>query len=290
VILEAILQRSFFPRTPVELTLAEMDRVESQWWGHFLLFPAFARAEAWAPDDLVYVSGPQLVLHGQEPPIGEGQVSYTDIVKNERRALSLVGGELKTSPSALVAAGVWETAMEGLVVPGDDRRRTNTFFAVDVALAEKLRVLLPSDRAALDGLALPAQVVAHLGQDLERGYAAILPPADAASMHGWWRVHPVTGETLGQLSNGRGSEFTEALGLLSGVISFGFWLKGMGGCVAKSNSLAYSCCVATNSAFWIGGGIVGAYVGVAGVLASLGAFAGDLVYNMATAKIDLCGG
>jgi hypothetical protein len=290
VVLEAVLQRAYFIETPVEMTYSEMNAVESEWWGHFLLFPAFARAAAWAADDLVYVSGPQLVVHAREPAARAGLVAYIDIVRNERRALTMADGELKTAPSALVAAGVWETAMEGHALSADAGTPMSTFVAVDVTRPEKLRVIMPSDGTTVERLQLPADVAANLSRDLERGYAVILPPADAASVDGWWRVHPVTGETLGQLSNGRGSAFTEALSLISGVISFAFWLKGMGGCLAKSNSLAFSCCVATNTAFWIGGGIVGAYVGVTGLIAALGAFAGDVAYNVATAKIDLCGG
>ena len=45
--------------------------------------------------------------------------------------------------------------------------------------------------------------------------------------------------------------------------------------------------MAANCAFWVGGAIVGVYVGVAGVLASMSAFPGDMVYNMKAAQLDL---
>jgi len=45
--------------------------------------------------------------------------------------------------------------------------------------------------------------------------------------------------------------------------------------------------MATNCVFWVGDAIVGMYVGVAGVLAWIGSFAGDLVYKMEAAHWDL---
>ena len=63
----------------------------------------------------------------------------------------------------------------------------------------------------------------------------------------------------------------------------------MASCVGSADSdMEFSCCVGVNSAFWVGGAVVGVYVGVAGVLASLGAFSGDMAYNLATAQVDLC--
>ena len=45
--------------------------------------------------------------------------------------------------------------------------------------------------------------------------------------------------------------------------------------------------MATNCAFWVGDAIVGTCVGVAGVLAWIGSFAGDMVYKMEAAHWDL---
>lgn len=290
VVLNAILQRSYNPQVPVKLSGADLKQVESQWWGHYLLYPALADAEKLPGASNVYVSAPQFIVYSEEPPVGEGQRRVVDIVRNQRRALQVKDGVLHNAPTDLVLAGVWDTAMEGLVLSAEGRRSLDTFIAMEAAPRLGHRVILPQHVQAADELGLEPATLASLRDDLGRGYAVILPGAPGDAIQGWWRVDPASGETLGILYTGQGSAFTEALSLISGVISFAFWLKGMAGCVGGSaNETQFSCCVATNSAFWIGGGIVGAYVSVAGVLASLGAFAGDMVYNMATARINLCG-
>lgn len=290
VVLNAILERSYNPQFPVKLSGADLKQVESQWWGHYLLYPAFADGDKLPGAGNVYVSAPQLVVYSEELPIGEGQRRVIDIVRNQRRALQMKDGVLHNVPVDLVLAGVWDTAMEGLVLSVEGRRSLDTFIAMEAAPNLGYRVILPHNAQAADELGLDPVTLASLRDDLGRGYAVVLPNAPADSIQGWWRVDPVSGETLGILYTGQGSSFTEALSLISGVISFAFWLRGMAGCVGGSqNELQFSCCVAVNSSFWIGGGIVGAYVGVVGLLASLGTFAGDMVYNIATARIDLCG-
>jgi hypothetical protein len=65
----------------------------------------------------------------------------------------------------------------------------------------------------------------------------------------------------------------------------------MAGCVGgSSNEYEFTCCVAVNSAFWVGGGIAGAFVGAAGIVSALTVFTSDMLYNMATAQLDLCSG
>lgn len=289
-ILQAILERSYFPQTPVELSGQDLKQVESSWWGHYLLYPSFIDSDKLAGEGHLYVSAPQLVMYSEDPPIGEGQRRTVDIVHDQRRALQLKDGVVYNAPFEMLMAGVWDTAMEGLVLSDEGRRSLDTFIAMDNAREKGVKVILPKDAQMVASLGLDAITLENVQSDLDRGYAVIMPDVSAESIQGWWRVNPVNGETLGILYTGQGSAFTEALSLISGVISFAFWLNGLAGCVAGSgNEMEFSCCVTVNSAFWIGGGIVGAYVGVVGVMSSLGAFAGDMVYNIATARVNLCG-
>lgn len=293
IMLSAIMERSYFLQKPIELSQQDLKSVKPQWWGHYLLFPSFASEEKMEGKNSLYVSSPQLVMYSEYPPIGKGQKRTIDIVRNERRALQLKNGKVHNAPTEMVIAGVWDTAVEGLALTDKGRKSLNTFISMEGAQKDGIKIILPKDAKTIENLGLNTQVLENLHNDLENGYAVILSASSPETISGWWRVDPATGETLGILYTGQGSEFTEALSLISGTISFGFWLNGLAGCVGGAVSggseAQFSCCVAVNSAFWIGGGVVGAYAGVTGLISSLGAFAGDMVYNMATAQINLCG-
>jgi len=292
-ILQAVQERSFFLQKPIQLTVKQLEQVDSQWWGHYLLYPSFATQQKLGTASQLYISAPQLVMYSEDPPIGEGQRRVIDIVRNERRAIQLVDSVLYNAPRDTVLAGVWDTAMEGWVLSEEGRRSLNTFIALEGITNDDAKVFFPKDAFTVAELGLEKQALENIQADLARGYAIIVPDISPEMIKAWWRVDPATGNTLGMLYTGGGSDFTEALSLISGVISFGFWLNGTAGCVADglSNSgsdTEFSCCMAVNSAFWVGGAVVGAFVGAAGVLASIGAFAGDMAYNMATAQLDLC--
>ncbi len=296
-VLQAVQERSFFLQKPIQLTVKQLEQVESQWWGHYLLYPSFATQQKLGTASQLYVSAPQLVMYSEDPPIGEGQRRVIDIVHNERRAIQLTEGILYNAPRDTILAGVWDTAMEGLVLSEEGRLALNTFVALEGITKDSATVFFPKDAAAVAALGLEKQALENIQADLGRGYAIIVPDISPEMINAWWRVDPATGNTLGMLYTGGGSDLTEALAIISGVISFGFWLNGTAGCVAgglssSGSSTEFSCCMAVNSAFWVGGALggaaVGAYIGAAGLLASIGAIAGDMAYNMATAQLDLC--
>ena len=293
LVLQAVQERSFFLQKPIQLTVKQLEQVESQWWGHYLLYPTFATQHKLGTASQLFSSAPQLVMYSEDPPIGEGQRRVIDIVRDERRAIQFKDGVLYNAPRDTILAGVWDTAMEGLVLSEAGRSSLNTFVALEGVGEDGARVFFPKDASEIAGLGLEKQAQENIQADLARGYAIIVPDISPEMIKAWWRVDPVTGNTLGMLYTGGGSDFTEALSLISGIISFGFWLNGTAGCVggalsSSGTSKEFSCCMAVNSAFWVGGAVVGLYVGVAGVVASLGAFAGDMVYNLATAQLDFC--
>lgn len=297
ILLESILYRTHFPNTFVEISDKHLKEVESDWWGHFVLFPISDQAADLANAHQTYKSAPHIVLHAQEPGVGVGQTSYIDFLSNERRAITIQNGVPHHDPIALVTAGVWDTISESEIMPAQGRQVTTTFSALSASSDEALQLILPEQSTEVARFEWPQQTIDSLQQDLGRGFAAIVPGLTDRPPQGWWRVNPRTGETLGQLSNGRGSAFTEAVTLLSGVLSFSFWLKGMAACTMKSNPNAFACCVGTNSAFWVGGIAIGGLAGIALIgtgagagAAAVGSFGADQAYNMATAKLEFCGG
>ena len=74
-------------------------------------------------------------------------------------------------------------------------------------------------------LRLPDDVRQLIAGDLAAGYVVVAPKAPVAvagdTFTGWWRIDPVTGDTLGFGSTGWGSEFVEYL-ITNALISFMF--------------------------------------------------------------------
>jgi hypothetical protein len=102
-----------------------------------------------------------------------------------------------------------------------------------------LVALRSSTDPAWGDVEVPAGMRPRIEADLKLGYVAVVPrkPVELAGARtsGWWRVHAVTGETLGRMENGEGQSTTEyiiqqALLALPGAIASGlsFYCKRQG--------------------------------------------------------------
>ncbi len=85
----------------------------------------------------------------------------------------------------------------------------------------------PGD-SRLASLAVSDDVRSRIEEDLRAGYSVVAPSAQVTvgseTFSGWWRVHPVTGQTLGMGGRGWGQEMVEYLVTLA---AGGFWLAFM---------------------------------------------------------------
>jgi hypothetical protein len=154
--------------------------------------------------------------------------------------------------------------MEGTVV-NQDGPLMNTMHAFAQAQAQGhgYTLLLPGEE--VPDLEITPDSRQHILRDLEHGFAVLVPDAEAGlSMLGWWRVNPETGETLGMLSDGRGSVVTEYLIKFSGAVSKAFLAVGLFGCIKNASSqsrASTACCIGTNFLFygigWLGGNVIG---------------------------------
>jgi hypothetical protein len=113
---------------------------------------------------------------------------------------------------------VWDTRTEGLFLPpgaGDD---ANTLRVLAAAYAQEIpiRVLKPTDKAALAKLKIPAGARTLLEAELAAGNAVILPEQApvGAGQYGWLRVDPQDGLALGMMETGRGQDAVEYLFVL----------------------------------------------------------------------------
>jgi hypothetical protein len=193
----------------VEPDFSGVESSTFAWPGHLLLYQAFDRPSLPDTEAVSYRDAPSLVLrHYDVLPLDGLGSDVIDVVTNSRRSFSWVDDEFVVNPSHSVQRGVWETHAEGIFSAAD----SNTFSTM-VALRgndggiKPLTVVAPDRSGDVDGLAPDELTRANMLRDLRAGYL-LVAPADAklASRTGWWRVDPLTGETLGIVSGGWGGD------------------------------------------------------------------------------------
>lgn len=197
-----------------------------------------------------------------------------DIVYNRMLHVRTGGGPLGHDTEAALARGVWDTAVESLPAlqrDDPDAGTVNTLRVFEQAAAQgiALRVLKPGSSDLPPGLE-PA-VATVLREHLAAGYAVVVPERqpEGIAMTGWWRVDPVSGNTLGMTADGYGQTITE---YLTQVVNIAFTmvqsLQGIKNCEAKENDVQKLCCLVEahiNNVAGLGmGSLVGATVGTAG--------------------------
>lgn len=174
--------------------------------GHLALIDRFGADPGMAEGRLNYRPAAGLVELAVHPLAREAGAihGYVDVVRNPRRVLRLTDAGWQIDFAAALRAGVWETRMERALVPAGMGAAFDTFVAFDSSTQS--RVLRPGDTTQdLEG---SADFKARLTAELTAGKIVVVP--DAGEGHsGWWRIDPVTGETLGMTSEGRGQAMVE---------------------------------------------------------------------------------
>jgi hypothetical protein len=279
---EAIITEGSEP--PSAATQPSLKNVPKAWAGHLKLFGLFDRAEDAYANGRQYRSGPALVVQREGLAEERGKVTEAiDIVQNPRRAFAWKDGELEYVPQAVAFAGIWETASEGSVISGaSEPFNTGYVFEEAKQSGAPISVIRPGETASLDSLT--ADSLASIQQDLDRGFAIVVPNQEFAQGAGWWRVDPLTGETLGQIGSGMGGDMTEWVELATFALSVATACVGQLACMsshgAAVNSGSYggfACCSIWN-AFLLAGGIIGGVVsaGVGTGWDIFGALTGDI--------------
>jgi hypothetical protein len=276
-ITEQLAYRAFNDLEPPDMSAVK--GLPTFWPGHLGLFSLFDRAGTLSGSHRIFRSTPGVVIHVQGPRASGGGFEMIDIVTNARRAIALDGEVPRLDPSAAVVAGVWDTLQEGVLLqPGESRVNTNAAFEEALAAGRKLVVLAPGQ--PITGLALNADTQASVQADLERGFAVVLPDGqNDAQRAGWWRIDPVTGETVGQAADGRGVEVTNYLTLqnLAKLSTWGFFGIGMAGCgvgLSQCSASAMGCmAAAVCCGTW---NVVGLALGYS-IVSTIGGIAWDIV-------------
>lgn len=259
---EAIAGERAAPSSPE--TLKKLQDLPMGWAGHAQLFSAFDRVADLFPESRMYRSGPALVVQREGLSPTEGAlIKAIDIVQNPARAVSWRDDRPVVDARGVVATGVWETAFEGMTLDqAPERFNTFSVFSSVVRSPADVSVLHPGMNAALPGLS--PDTLSGIQDDLDRGFAVIVPHGELPQGGGWWRVQPLTGETLGQISPGHGSEIAEWLDLTSFGLSVAGTLVNQLGCMAthsaamnSGNYGGFACCSLVNALSFAAGSVLG---------------------------------
>jgi hypothetical protein len=113
--------------------------------------------------------------------------------------------------------GVIDTIAEQVALSGSLEKGGNTATTFALGDADAWQRIDPRDVSAARKLDWPGDVVARLAEDLEAGFAAYVPRRafdnGGGARWGWWRIDPLSGETVGVMDNGLRTATTEKMTL-----------------------------------------------------------------------------
>lgn len=241
----------------------QFNKVPNYWSGHLALFTLLDQAGRLEKGHRVYRDSPALVIHREGLVRDDRYIRSIDIVQNPWRAFDIRPELPRPSPQAVVSAGVWETLHEGRAL-GDAGTRSSTTLVLQQAERERIDLvfLMPGDSVPVASVNPESRRA--IEEDLDRGFAVLMPEREPSTGAGWWRINPVSGETVGQILDGRGS-YTEYVQGLALGISICLLAIGLIGCAESYNPetladvgsarLKLGCCFLVNSMLFAFGAI-----------------------------------
>ena len=263
-LLEFTLHNSWFPDQPKDISPELMDLAgnTTDLW----LSDAIEMKTETDPGVVDYRHEPGLLivnngLHYAES--GSSEQLVVDIASNQRRVLRLQGDHIMYEPERAILAGTWATRAEQVELTGPARESvsqwsTREAFRQARAKDWPIHLVRPGDTDGLAALAeLSVETRNAIDRDLAEGFAVIVPQAGDGKLTraGWWRVNPVSGETLGMINEGLGSEATKYGILISLVglkVAILMAIPGLSDCLQKKQCSKAGCYKAAGIGVFIG--------------------------------------
>jgi hypothetical protein len=178
------------------------------------------------PDATIYRSEPSVVAQYQNSWMVDRWLSGVDIINNTRRAVRSEPEGVTLDARAALRQGVVESLFEEILAPGLGSEPVSAAVALRVSgWGVQPLVLRPSDRKQVDRLAYEDLAKENLRKDLGAGFTLVIPNPDVNSTGSptWWRIDPLSGETLGMIGVGWGGylqEGTDEVTLLAQAIAW----------------------------------------------------------------------
>jgi hypothetical protein len=158
-----------------------------------------------------------LVVHRTGLDTGDRTLEAVDIVQNPRRSFAVEDSDIRLDPEDVLLSGIWDTFLEGSLL-GDGDRRVSTVSIFHHAVKADAAIKVVTEPDELEGLEINPDSRIAMQNDLSSGAILVVADYERGGNSAWWRIHPETGETVGQIGDGRGSEMVEYLqGLALGL-------------------------------------------------------------------------
>lgn len=189
-----------------ELSAQVLDSLDI--WGPLPILGLW-RSELAGPSSASFIDRPNVLNYRIGfPAVNADRVVYREAIDIASNSTGVTWGAGRNSFEVRLRQGVIDTVAEVLALGGDFSRTENTaaVFAMAGAGQGRGKFVRPRDTEAVRKLGWPDDAVAKLGADIGAGFAAVAldQPVvrDGRQRVGWWRVDPLSGETIGVMDTG----------------------------------------------------------------------------------------
>jgi hypothetical protein len=183
-----------------------LDEITS--WGPLPSLVLWRSALA-SPSGDAFLSRPNVLSYSANQVIvGGNEFRFRALIDLASNSTSVRRGADRSSFEIRLRQGVADTVAEMAVLGSDMQMAENTasVFARLATEGSRGQLIAARDVNAARGLPWPEDEAARVAADVERGYIALVPRKavllDDQQRVGWWRVDPVSGETVGVMDTG----------------------------------------------------------------------------------------
>jgi len=200
------LARERDPAKAKTLAAELIDRIDI--WGPL---PSLAlwRSSLGGTQGYSFIDRPNVLnFRGGPVVVNTGPVTYRGLVDITSNGIGIRPGDDEKAFETRLRQGVADTVAEILTLSSDVHMAENTASIFSRLASEGSRGLLvaANDHAAVGALPWPEDEAMRVGADIDAGFMAVVPrkavEIDGIQRVGWWRVHPLTGETIGVMDTG----------------------------------------------------------------------------------------
>jgi len=142
------------------------------------------------------------------PMMRADQLAYEELIDIAANPVGVRERGAEEEFETRVEQGVADTVAEMLALGSElsEAENTASVFATLAAEGSRGLMIAAHDRGAVNALPWPADEMLRVAADVEAGYVVIVPRKavvrNGQQRVGWWRVDPVSGETIGVMDSG----------------------------------------------------------------------------------------
>lgn len=165
-----------------------------------ILYAFFADNRGYPNPNTSYRSEANILARYRPTVPGGGAADTVDILNNTRRAFYFQDGNIQFDRQQLIEQGAFETHLEAALFHESAGLMSDLIIGSRAKMSLGNSILIDSHAELTRvGENLNTQMTRHLSDDLNNNYVIIAssPLTPESDRLAWWRINPVTGETLG---------------------------------------------------------------------------------------------